>query len=150
GALDELANSEAADINDAGQIVGKSSLNLADQAFIWDSKQGMRSIHPLGCLQSAATGINNRGEVVGYAVVRESQLNRPFIWDAQWGTRFLPILPSESCMASSINDRGQIAGSVFTSRGRRACMWDTADRPPRLIDLVPGVYDAQATAIDSV
>src|SRR5262249_2140245 len=132
------------------QIVGKSTLNLADQAFIWDSKQGMRSIHPPGCLQSTATGINDRGEVVGNAVIRESQLNRPFIWDAQGGMRFLPVMSCDSGMASSINNRGQIAGSLFTSRAPRACMWDTAYRPPKLIDLIPGVHEAQATAIDSV
>ena len=69
--------SVAVSINDSGQIVGHSDTDVPSEthAFLWDSVNGLIDLHDL-VLEDAgfsrvsrATGINNRGQIIGYGEV---------------------------------------------------------------------------------
>jgi probable HAF family extracellular repeat protein len=68
----EYVASYAADINDAGQVVGYSSSLFPRRAFLWSESTGMLDltnlIDPeLGWWLDEATGINNQGQIIGYS-----------------------------------------------------------------------------------
>ncbi len=74
------ATSEAADINDEGEIVGKSNTYLGTiHAFHWQSGT-MTDLGTLGGDLSYAVDINNAGQVVGTSRVLPYG-NRGFLWD---------------------------------------------------------------------
>jgi probable HAF family extracellular repeat protein len=73
-------NSDAQDINNAGQVVGWSQISSGYwHAFVWTESGGMQDIHPAqiiaadglgtipGGLESKAYGINDAGDIVGIA-----------------------------------------------------------------------------------
>src|SRR5262245_66440759 len=64
--------SDAADLNQAGQVVGNATTaDGFDHAFLWDHGT-MIDLGTLGGTSSAAKGITHRGQVVGYdAVARD-------------------------------------------------------------------------------
>ncbi|MCB1824533.1 MAG: DUF3466 family protein [Candidatus Competibacteraceae bacterium] len=82
GTLNGGLRSSAADINDADQVVGSAWLSTVDtslydptlyHAFIWDEGNGMVDLNDLstepGWLLTAATAINERGDIVGTGIV---------------------------------------------------------------------------------
>jgi probable HAF family extracellular repeat protein len=79
---------------------------------------------------SYSRGINNNGEVVGFS--HTSQGNRAFLWNSQNGMSNLGILDNSKSdftsniptYAYSINDKSQVVGSVKTSGGVSAFLWD--------------------------
>ena len=72
GVMEEIGSegdwhSDPADINNLGQIVG----SIADHGFIWDETNGLRDLNDLvdpdlGFTIKVVTGINDRGQIVGY------------------------------------------------------------------------------------
>ncbi|SDO69935.1 YD repeat-containing protein/probable extracellular repeat, HAF family [Nakamurella panacisegetis] len=128
-------SSSATAINDRGQIVGSASTSegLAD-AFRWDPRTG--HMQDLGLLPhsvvSFATGINNRGEVVGYTNDVGDFTDRAFRWDPKTQKMStLPGVPDVYGHATGINDLGQIAGywndqSGFTT----PFIWSPASHRP--------------------
>jgi probable HAF family extracellular repeat protein len=88
--------SVAVDVNNRGQIVGRS-----DAPVLWS--RGVA--HSLGAEPGWATAINDRGQVVG-----NTQPDRAFLW--QRG-RFTPIARPPEAMfnqALGVNNRGQVVG----------------------------------------
>jgi hypothetical protein len=78
-------------------------------------------IIPLGNLEGAATGLNNRGQVVGSASFDENEAPGSFTWDCATGVSRFVVGG-----ISAINDRGQIlAGSSDPDTGvSRTFLWD--------------------------
>ncbi len=59
-----------------------------------------------GCYDSAATDINNAGEIVGFCESGRREYDA-FVWDATHGMRKLEGLGGPRARAHSINDAGQ-------------------------------------------
>ena len=100
-------------------------------AFVWDATvASAHSIHPVGFLQSYATGING-SSIVGYAY-DDYGLGAVGTYHAiLWNSSLLPIdlnafLPDgfTGAMANSIDAGGTIAGTIFKANGlRHAAVW---------------------------
>jgi probable HAF family extracellular repeat protein len=100
--------SEAEDINDKGQIVGRSK-DLAGvfQAFVYANGQ-MTFFGLAGAISGHARGINNTGKIVGTSITAAGHL-RPIIYDAGTVTD-LGTFGGNRGSATDINDLGFIVG----------------------------------------
>src|SRR5205085_1782379 len=113
GMLKGDSASEAHAINNKGQIVGLSSGPHGDRAVTW--KQG--KIHALptpGALSSAAFGINDRGQIVGQAIL-DGLGARAVLWQGGEMRVLGTLGGSTTSSAESINEHGQITGSSSTA-----------------------------------
>jgi probable HAF family extracellular repeat protein len=105
-------------LNDHGQVAGASTLpDGVIHAFVWSRRSGIVDIGPSGpgAGESAANDLNNRGQVVGYAVRNGHTF--AFLWSRQTGLVDIgtPVGASE---ARAINEAGQVAlnsGHVWSS-----------------------------------
>ena len=120
-------NSQANDVNNAGQVVGGGA--GLGHAFLWDAATGATVLGTLpGMQNSSAEGINDLGQVVG------SSGNRAFLWDAENGMRDLndlidPALGWVLGSAAAINNSGQIVGSGRAPDGRGRAFLLTPQAP---------------------
>src|SRR5882724_936761 len=112
-------------INDHGQAVGYVSTTDGTTivASLWQN--GARgAVTNLGILPgdgaAFATGINNRGQVVG-STFNSAGWSRGFIWQDNVMTDLNTLIPADSNLfviaASNINDRGQISGMAIVRSG---------------------------------
>jgi len=115
-------------INDHGQVVGyvSSADGTTIVASLWQN--GARSaVTNLGILPgdgaAFATGINNRGQVVG-STFNSGGWSRGFIWQDNVMTDLNTLIPEDSNLyiiaASNINERGQISGMATVLTGSDA------------------------------
>jgi probable HAF family extracellular repeat protein len=121
-------NGFATAVNNAGQIVGWAETSVADEscklpqvltfhAVLWEPKAGgMQALPPLsGDAASAATGINNRGQVVGisgscYVAVGDSSARAAVLWE-NGVPRELPNLGGTRWHTPmDINEAGHVVG----------------------------------------
>jgi probable HAF family extracellular repeat protein len=115
--------SQGSGINAQGHIVGSSLIagDTANQAFFWDSSNGMQSIGTLGGNSSRALAINNFGQVAGTSEYSPTNNEyHVFLWDEVNGMQDLGGLDGGGGTAFAINDHAQITGD---SDGR-AFIWD--------------------------
>jgi probable HAF family extracellular repeat protein len=109
-------------INERGQIVGwsytgESQANtcnpnlfpLPTHSFIWDEERGMRDLGTLGGTCAIATGINNRGVIIGDNV-NDQSLERAFFWKDEAIQDLGGSIGGLQTGAAGINDSGQVAG----------------------------------------
>ena len=119
GVLTNCYQSQALDLNDSQQIVGKSWTGEGGitQACLWErNMEGQWGIeYPAGELRSEAHCINNVGQIVGTRYIDQTTINYACLWqriDGQWTAIDLhanaPGL-SEST-AYEINNKGQVVG----------------------------------------
>ena len=118
-------------VNDRGWVVGGSENGAIDpiagvpeaNAVLWKDGQ-IINLGTLGGNQSAAFGVNNHGQIIGYAtnatpdpwplIIPYGTQMRAFLW--QSGTmRDLGTLGGPDSVGLYINDRGHVSGASFTS-----------------------------------
>lgn len=147
-------------INDRGMVAGIAETDSVDplnedwscsaffptvthhicRAFVWEDGQ-LRSLPTLGGHHGFATGVNDRGQVVGWAETPVTDPTctspqvlqfRAAVWDARTGApRQLPPLPGDSASAATaINERGDVVGisgdcdvAVGRFSARHAVLW---------------------------
>jgi probable HAF family extracellular repeat protein len=115
--------SDAYAINDHGQAVGYVSTTSTFVASLWQNG-GVTTLGILpGDFASFATGINNRGQVVGstFALEPEFHWSHGFIWQDNVLTDLNTLNPDVSNLyivaGSNINERGQISGMAMVMSG---------------------------------
>ncbi|HET9707997.1 MAG TPA: hypothetical protein VFP39_06815 [Gemmatimonadales bacterium] len=154
-------------INDNGMVVGISQTDALDTlgeawscaafiaanghlclGFVWQSGV-MAALPTLGGENGFAAGVNNRGQVVGWAETAAHDPTchtpqvlqfRAVVWEPRRGTAHqLPPFPGDSTSAATaINQQGQVVGisgecdvAVGRKSARHAVLWDGAS----IIDL---------------
>lgn len=120
---------EARAVNSHGQIVGEGWLSSDAKGFhgfLWSN----RKLTDLGVLEAGeweygrATDVNDRGQVVGFSVVRgdpEQSGQHAFLWRNGVLTDIDPA--GLDSMATAINNRGQVVGTRYTADGAYAFLW---------------------------
>jgi probable HAF family extracellular repeat protein len=121
GTLPGYNGSTAYDINDSGQAIGYSLNSTLKQshATLWSNGEVI-GLGTLGGNMSAATAINNKGQVAGFdTVTGNGGLNHGFIWEDGKMADLNSLIPEDSGwflqVVSGINDRGQIVGQGINS-----------------------------------
>ncbi len=129
------AGSYAASINDAGEIVGRSSTtdDEAVKAAYWAADGSITELGGLGgTIEDTAWSINNSGQIVGNSFLADNATYRPVLWnDSNASPIDLGTLAGTSGstgLAGNINTQGQIIGySNFddADHGKfAATLWD--------------------------
>jgi probable HAF family extracellular repeat protein len=137
----------AAAINSSNQVAGTTLFDPAstsNRAFFHDGT-AMHDLAALGA-QSGALGINNLGQVVGYATVNFN--DHAFLYDpATAAMHDLGTMGAQWAYAASINDSGAIVGTrSFDNTTYRAFLY--ASGVPQELALLGGDY-SQALAINN-
>ena len=126
-------------INANGQVALSLGTATGYVALFFDGET-VRNIGTLGGDRAFATGLNDAGEVAGYAGFDASGSGRAFRWSAKGGMHDLGTLydfPLAKGLA--INKKGQVAGYIEASlEGLRAVMWDKRYGATDLGKLAPG------------
>jgi probable HAF family extracellular repeat protein len=111
-------------INNRGQIAGKvrSADGTTYVAALWQPDGTLTNLGILpGDFAAFATGINNRGQVVGNNFDSSFNWSHGFIWQNGVMTDINTLIPADSNLlvisASNINDRGQISGMATVLTG---------------------------------
>jgi len=149
-------NGAASGINIHRQIAGYAQTNVTDSGcppyqttlgVLWDNGKAEPLRPVAGDPDSAAYGINNEGEVVGYSGTCSSAYHA-ILW--RNGTAIsLPNLGVEGAVAFFINDRSEIAGQVASADGKTAYAALWKDGKITNLRTLPGDAAALATGINN-
>lgn len=104
--------SQAYAVNDRGVVVGWMP---SGNAFSWSETGGLRELYrPVGTVQAEATGVNDRGWIVGTAGAQA----------ILWRRRSTPelLLPDRSASAVGISEHNEIVGTIW-ERSQKAYRW---------------------------
>ena len=124
---------------------GPFAAGYVNLAFAWERGQ-MRGLPTLGGTHGFGTGVNNRGQAVGWAenttvdatcVAPQKLQFRPVLWELRRGDTIheLPLFPGDSSgAATGINNRGHVIGisgicdqAVGRHTAKHAILWDGAN-----------------------
>lgn len=116
-------HSEAYDINNSGQMVGRTTMASGEddmRGFLWQNDI-MTDLGTLSGNWTEAHGINELGQITGYSVLSGSVSG--FFWENSSMTDIGSL--SDSSRGYAINDAGQIVGDCFGSNyDTTACLWE--------------------------
>jgi len=131
-----MNNAKAYGLNDRNQIVGSAYVASAgtQHAMLWNGA----SVTDLGSLggSSVASGINNRGKVIGQASVALSPDEAPATHAFSWNNGHmtdLGTLGGRNSNAFGVNGAGLVAGYAETPTGHHTTVWNGTTP----IDLLP-------------
>jgi len=124
-------------INNKGQVVGASGLcsntaippnPSAPHAVLWDRDGTPHDLGNLGGTLSAASAINNRGEVDG-AASDSRGIVHAFVWTKETGMQDFGVFPGAIATVAgccnTINDNGEVVGFTVEPGGKmRALVWE--------------------------
>jgi probable HAF family extracellular repeat protein len=158
GPPNSLADNSGHSINSQGMVAGQAAVDsVVSHAFFYSD--GTKT--DLGKLpgvysqyNSAAYGLNDAGQVVGYANFIGVFYERAFLWDSQNGIQNLGTLgEGQFSFAYGINTSGQVVGDsdVFEGSLEHAFVWDSQNGMQDLNSLIPpnsGLELHQARAIN--
>jgi probable HAF family extracellular repeat protein len=111
-------------INNHGQIAGFSYTDYTPNPatgmptlhpFLWEKEKGMQDLGSLGgTITASVNGLNERGEVVGGALLAGDVINHPFLWDGEKLIDLVapPFGGSAPGEAAWINEAGEVVGSA--------------------------------------
>jgi probable HAF family extracellular repeat protein len=156
-------------VNDRGQVAGyaytNTTPNPADflcgqlqfglgvptvDPFFWENGT-MTDIGTLGGVCSYATGLNNRGQVIGDSDLAGDIIFHPFRWDKKGGLQDLGLLGGVYGATWGINDAGDavgwadLAGDVIN----HAVLWPNGTTTPIDLGVTGGFTMSVAVAINS-
>ena len=153
-ALPGPADSRASDINLRGDVVGVLE-GASPRGALWPGKESLVTLAPpSGFTGSEATGINERGHVVGFAIgsARDPDRSRAVLWRAAGSDPVdLGTLPGGNfSRAHGISARGEVVGVSASAGGERAFIWTEAAGMVDLNSLVslPGLTLVNAVSIN--
>lgn len=122
GTLPGGTDSEAVLINENGEVVGWSynsssaappcqpGFTLTAGSFVWDKDRGLRDIGGLGGSCTIATGLNNRGQVIGSSNLSGDASAHAFLWDHDTFQDLGDSLGGNFEGAFAVNEKGEVAG----------------------------------------
>lgn len=110
-------------VNEAGLVTGMLTVGNEGHLFTTGIDNHVIDLGTMpGSAWSSGYGINNRGEIAGYAMVGSQA--QAFVWDSKNGYSALEGLGGQNSYAMGISDKGGIAGSAQLSSGyMRAVLW---------------------------
>jgi len=118
------ANSDAQDLNSAGQITGSADTGeeFNFTAYLWDNGLMQDLGAPLGFIGSSGSAINAKGWVTGSAYDNQFYPHA-FLWN---GSEMLDIhtVAGGYSYAEEINLSGQVMGEFVGNDGARPFLWD--------------------------
>jgi probable HAF family extracellular repeat protein len=144
--------SSAAGVNDRRQVVGLASVRdeqgtMRMMGFIW--KRGKFEFIgdlPGGLTLSAATAVNNQGQVIGYS---DSNVGTECIlWEKGSVMSIGRPFDLFFCIPSSINEFGTIVGGLVTSEATRPFRWREGTLTP--LPLPPGATSGFAVDVNEL
>jgi len=159
-------NGYAGDANDLGQVVGWAETNFADstcnspqvlqfEAALWGPGPGqVQPLPPLaGDPDSAATAINNKGQVVGISGICEDAVGEQSAAHAVMWQNGIPTFlgslggPAAWNTPTAVNNVGQVAGFALDPHGNfHAFLWTQAGMQD--LQTLPGDVFSFAYAIN--
>lgn len=116
-------NSSAADINDAGVVVGSSDVPDGTHAFRWSRARGLVDLGELGGGYSAALKINEKGYVLGYSRDRDGRTHI-VLWSPDNKLMDLGRPPTkESFYVTGLNNQNTIVGGLLGNEESLPYIW---------------------------
>lgn len=149
GALPGDSGSEGWDINNVGQVAGRSFGPGRTHAFVWTPGTGMQQLDPVSGSQiSEAYAINQGGLAVGESLNTTTVKTQGTLWSGGIAQALPYLAGGDNGNALDINDAGVAVGwSTDVTHRQRAVIWTGGVAQD--LGVLPGMTDSAAVAINN-